>query len=125
MSAADWLSYAPQGLANAATFFALLLTLISAYLVTAYFVGKELTRSQVTLVNFVFIASSISLTFGQGVALRNAILAFHYGSLKVDEIPVFPAYLITSVPIFITTIDLIFTLGCLKFMWDVRHPKKE
>ena len=125
MEAVDWLSIAPQALSNSVAFFTGFVTIISAYLVVAYVVGKELLRGQVIMINLLFVAVAGMTSFGNVVTARNAIQAHYLGSLNVKEMTPLPEFLIYLVPVFILFLDVCIVLVSLKFMWDIRHPKPE
>ena len=106
--------------ANAATYIAMLLTLISGYLVIAYLVGAKLSGQQILLVNGLFLLSAFSIAFPAFAAYDRAsfllsLTSEAYRSPRSAGIHLGPG---TSVVIFSGAI-----LASLKFMWDVRHPK--
>ena len=123
MDAVDWLNIAPEALSNSIAFFMGFISLVSAYLVVAYVVGKELLPSQVIVINLLFSVSTILTIFGNAVTARNAIQAHYLGSLNVEEMIALPEFLIYFVPISLILIDFCIVLASLKFMWDIRHPK--
>jgi hypothetical protein len=51
MNEAELLEHATMAFGNAVTAFALIFTMFSAYLVVAYYAGKDLSSSQVAIVN--------------------------------------------------------------------------
>ena len=107
---------------NMATFMALYFSVVSAYLIVSYLVGDKLTTLQSTLISGLFGIFGILCTLGSVAFLGRAafLLQFTdetYRSPLSDVIPYTP---------FITAaILLIGVVACLKFMWDVRHPKTE
>lgn len=123
MDAVDWLNIAPQALGNSIAFFMGFVSVVSAYLVVAYVVGRELLRSQVIVINLLFVATTLLTVFGNAITARNAIQAHYLGSLQVEEMTHLPEYLIYLVPVSLVLIDLCLVLARLKFMWDIRNPK--
>ena len=106
--------------ANAATYIAMLLTLVSGYLVIAYLVGAKLSGQQMLLVNELFLLSSFWIAFPTFAAYERAsfllsLTSEAYRSPRSAGIHLAPG---ASVVIFSGAI-----LASLKFMWDVRHPK--
>ena len=106
--------------ANAATYIAMLLTLISGYLVIAYLVGTKLSGQQILLVNGLFLLSALSMAFPTFAAYERAsfllsLTSEAYRSPRSAGIHLAPG---ASAVIFSGAI-----LASLKFMWDVRHPK--
>ena len=95
---------------NATSMYAIFLTMVTAYLVTAYLVGARLGRIQVSISVFV-------VTAHVSAGTRLAMLAFPDASGDTFG----PKSWLPAVVGYIN----IFTVAmCLKFMWDVRHPKK-
>ena len=106
--------------ANAATYIAMLLTLISGYLVIAYLIGAKLSGQQILLVNGLFLLSAFWMAFPTFAAYERAsfllsLTSEAYRSPRSAGIHLAPG---ASVVIFSGAI-----LASLKFMWDVRHPK--
>ena len=58
MTGAECTKTSHAAAAHGGAIYAILLTGISAYIITAYMLGKELTRSQVTLVNAFYLFSA-------------------------------------------------------------------
>jgi hypothetical protein len=106
--------------ANAATYIAMLLTLISGYLVIAYLVGAKLSVQQILIVNGLFLLAAFWIAFPAFAAYERAsflllLTSEAYRSPRSAGIHLAP---VASVVIFSGGI-----LASLKFMWDVRHPK--
>ena len=125
MTTADWLEWGAQALGNYAQFLAIFLTLTSAYLVAAFIVGKNLTRAQLTLINTFYIAFASFNIFGQMVTLRNSLFAFKVAAKSVEGLTGVSDLIASVLPVSVAVLCTAISLGCLKFMWDVRHPKIE
>lgn len=99
--------------------FALFLTLVSGFLVVAYLVGDKLTQWQAAIVTSGFVLST---------ALFSAT-AYGYGSRalyligQTSEQYRSGVMFSSSALWFFMLIYLLGILACLKFMWDVRHPR--
>jgi hypothetical protein len=100
---------------------ALFVTIMSGYLIIAWLVGGKLTRAQVIFINVFFVFFQLALaaawsarwvTSYEYLAALNAVDPTFYELSNPVLLIVFPLMMVASVP------------GCLKFMWDVRHPKK-
>ena len=107
--------------ANAATYFAIFLTLVSGYLVVAYSVGSRLLGAQISIVNLVFIVSALTVGFATYAALSRAsfLLGFvssEYTSPLSAGINYYPVAAFGM---------LAMKLMCLVFMWQIRHPKRQ
>jgi len=101
---------------------ALLITVISAYLVVAWSVGQKLTKSQVSFVNSVFLVFSPLLIFGWARRYQIA-LRLQEQLLSID--PGTIGGISQNLIAVVSVVFFILVLGSMKFMWDVRHPKKE
>jgi len=100
---------------------ALYLTACSGYLIVAYLVGSKLTRSQnfIILSLFCFMASVMTYAFYSWTHRAFGYLEAQV-SLQTKVVD------LTPMPVLSKVLTIILALGifaCLKFMWDVRHPK--
>ena len=97
-------------------------TVTTGYLVAAYLIGAKLSRSQMVVISTLYAVTAGIMTYATfGYMSR----AFSYVEMQSELIPDLVAY---SSPIFYVLMPVIFGAGifaCLKFMWDIRHPKSE
>jgi predicted anti-sigma-YlaC factor YlaD len=97
-------------------------TILSGYLIAAWLIGEKLTRTQVIMVNILYLSSATMMIWAW-IARFSAALRFQ------NQLLVLNPQLTESVTIYIITgfssILFILILVSLKFMWDVRHPKTE
>ena len=98
------------------------ITLLSGYLLIAFFIGSKLTFFQVSFVNVVFsmMYLSSSLAIIQSMPVLNHLA--ERLNANGSEIPINAS---TANPAFSITIISLMYLGALYFMWTVRHPKTE
>lgn len=102
-----------------------LISVISAYLVVSWLVGSKLNRGQVIWINLLFVTFSLMTAFrwvtGYRIAmqLQNDLLKVNPGLADVIIQRKTPEMIAGIACIYLAAI-----LGSLKFMWDVRHPKK-
>ena len=93
---------------------------ISAYLITAYVVGKNLTKSQSIIISGGFILFAMNSVFGYyGLGLRLIEFNDELKELRPDHAPL-------ASELGVSMYALLFVIGVLvslKFMWDIRHPK--
>ena len=61
MSPAEWIEMSQQAASNAAAIYAIFLTIMSAYIVASYVVGRDLNRGQTTLINSFLLVQRISV----------------------------------------------------------------
>ena len=109
---------------NVISLLALLITIISGYLVVAYIAGAKMTRAQVTLVNFLYVLMSAFLIWAcREMALRAAV--FEDTAYAMATGPVSELYARGDVAVAIISAFSLALLASFKFMWDVRHPKPE
>jgi hypothetical protein len=101
----------------------LYVTICSGYLLVAYMAGGNLTNSQAFIVStlYCFVATVTTYAFRTWSLRSFEYLAFQKSSeLSSIELGIAPT--LGSV---LTVIMFAGVLACLKFMWDVRHPKAE
>jgi hypothetical protein len=101
----------------------LYMTVCSGYLIVAYMVGGNLTTSQAFIVStlYCFIAAVTTYAFYAWAqrALDYLVIQESSGISSIDT---------AATPIMASVLTAIMSAGvlaCLKFMWDVRHPKDE
>ena len=94
-------------------------TFLTAYLVTAYTVGKSLTVSQTWILNIFFClyqAGAINGAYTSGSRYLEFVENIRSINPERD-------YSFSTTSLYIGPAALtIVTLAALKFMWDVRHP---
>ena len=101
---------------------AVFITIVSGYLIVAWLVGQKLTGAQVTLINMVFIVFAPMMIFAWVARFRAALrLQEKLRSINSETYGVLSGELIAAVAVTL----LILVVGCVKFMWDVRHPKTQ
>jgi len=103
---------------------AVFLTVLSAYLVVAYSVGKSLTTYQVSFINFAFILMMF-IGFNAQADLLETAYAYGY---ELDSLRTGPGAMDTTaevVKIAFLMIRAVLVIGALVFMWQVRHSKTE
>ena len=102
--------------------FSMYVALMAAYLVSAYFAGQNMTRSQVVLVSILYSIAALGMTWNTYTYMSRAIpLADALGTLN-------PNLTYGAQPFarnIAAVIEVLGVLCALKFMWDVRHPKSE
>jgi hypothetical protein len=98
------------------------MTALSAYLVTAYILGAKLTRSQTILINTCFVFfSALGIFAVTGSAMRCLEFVAEVQAINPER-----GFALTSETLWlIVSILLLGIFVCLKFMWDIRHPKTE
>lgn len=101
-----------------------LLTVLTGYLLIAFFVGEKLTSLQVSFVNIVFgltylsVWESSSDYLGAADYFRQSLIAMK------SDLPLLQMNM-GAHPEFNWVIACLLTLGAYYFMWSVRHPKAE
>ena len=98
------------------------LTVVTGYLIAAYFIGRELTRFQMSVISALFVALSLSFIGAIYVGLNN-ILAI--STQYPVQINVWLNYVSKPVNVLVLVVDMLGIIMALIFMWSIRHPKKE
>jgi hypothetical protein len=97
------------------------LTMITGYLLIAYFIGTKLSTLQIAFVNLVFLLMHTNAV----VSVVMGILRESYYTQQVlkisPETPNIGSFGEGAVICVVSS--LIVTAGCLSYMWSVRHPK--
>ena len=122
MTEAELVSAAQASWANVIALIAIMLSILSAYLVVAYMAGNKMTHSQAVIVSSLFVLVSIFLLWGSFVLVQRAI---EMATLAIDMSTQRTLGPTPNVARAIVIIFGICSLASLKFMWDVRHPKTE
>ena len=104
----------------------MMVTLMTGYLLVAFFIGNKLSTFQMLFVNATYFmlyssaASTLVDTMGK---------VDHFGSFLESmgsEIPITSGFQDTfSTPFFLWLVPLLVVSGSFYFMWTVRHPKSE
>jgi hypothetical protein len=119
---AELLAVSHESWSNAISLVALFVSILSGYLIVAYMVGKNMTRSQIVILNTLFLGLSGFFVLGAlefaRISLEMEYLALEIGTQRIVEPQ---AYL----PYGLTMFYGICIIAALRFMWDVRHPKPE
>ena len=100
-----------ESAANAVTLY---LTIVSAYLLVAYFVGASLDRLQ-TIIALSFVAA-IQTNLGNMVSIGNELEEIRPDWIRFASTPLNSVLLV---------VDTCGVLVSLLFMWNIRHPKTE
>jgi hypothetical protein len=123
MSAEGMLEVAFIAWGNVNNLLVLLITLISSHLIVAYVVGAKLTRVQVVLISMLYIGMSGFVTWGAvEMSTRAAVFEATGYSMATGEV----ATLVSrgDVAAGVISAFALCIFATLKFMWDIRHPKK-
>jgi hypothetical protein len=97
------------------------LSMITGYLLIAYFIGTKLSTLQVAFVNFVFLLMHTSAVSSVVMGLLRESY-YTQQVLKISpETPNIGSF--GEGAVFTVVGSLIITAGCLSYMWSVRHPK--
>lgn len=120
MSEYELTDLAAIAMGNFLTTFTIFMSIITAYAITAFVVGARLTKVQFSVVNACFLLSSSTIGYLSilifGTFLRRARAADSMGGSDIGPVVNFTWY--------VAIIYVLLTLGCIVFMWNVRHPSK-
>ena len=96
------------------------ITVASGYLIAAYLIGRQLTSLQAAIITGLFTWFALFMTLGTVGYFSRA--KYFYESLESAP----PGVAMNSTIILVAVgFELFGIVACLKFMWDVRHPKAE
>jgi hypothetical protein len=102
--------------------FGMYVTVTVGYLVAAFVTGRKLTKTQVLIVNALFIISAMMMmvaTVGfitRGIPIADALEVIHPDRLYAMQ---------PQVRIAVVILESSGILASLKFMWDVRHSEAQ
>lgn len=100
------------------TYFAMYITLVSGYLVTAYLAGTELTRGQLRLVNSIFVLSSLYFLWST-MSMWFAGVSLYFEA--APEVWTMNLYFTVGLNALLSVAMLIGIIACLQFMHGVRR----
>ena len=120
MQDADYLALMVEYGVAAMTAMGMYITVASGYLITAYLVGRQLSALQTAIITVLFTWFALFMALGTGGYFSRSV--YFYESLLVKP----PGIAMNFWIIFVAVgFELLGIIACLKFMWDVRHPKTE
>ena len=94
-------------------------SILSAYLVVAYFAGTNLSRHQAVIITGLYLVMQLFVTWGIFTFfIATRILAETINAAGWQPPPIKPIYVVGPLLVF-------GIIAGLKFMWDVRHPKTQ
>jgi hypothetical protein len=107
---------------TALTGISLYMTIVSAYLITAFTAGSRLTRSQTFVISVGFVVGAGIFIY---VVIANALRQVYF-TARLSEIQTDATFYFSDrTTILIGSVLVMGIIASLKFMWDVRHPKAE
>jgi type III secretory pathway component EscT len=124
MTGSEWYEMSLVAFANAVEAFAMIVTLASAYLFTAYTVGANLTRTQVILVNIVFVSAMLFFAIHMAGSMGDSMQGRTAAAELVPELGTAPRQIMSYYFGLGLTVVIGVFLICIKFMWDVRHRNR-
>ena len=98
-----------------------LLALFTAYLITAYRVGAELTRLQVSIINVGFLALVAAFSFSATSEALEAVRLWDLAEGRSGE----EIHTVELIVVYTFPVGLLAMVAAYSFMWSVRHPKVE
>ncbi len=113
---------AQSAFSNALAAYAILITLISGYLVTTYLIGSDLTRLQARLLTVLFLIVASTLIWGMSAWLSWGDI---FSDMALPDGTGRSAILIPRwLPIFMAVVNSFTVIGCIIFMWNVRSGNR-
>lgn len=105
---------------NMSSVMAIYISILSGYLIVAYLVGQKLTTFQCLTATGLFVVCSLAMIIACYAFLSRAAFLLQFTD-KTYRSPA--SAFIPYTPYILSAFLFIGVLACLKFMWDVRHPK--
>ena len=103
---------------NSLSTFAVLLSVVFAYIVTAYLVGATLTRTQVRILTSMFIMVSILLVWSIVGYVNEGVWLYQLAYPENVENFFTPKSWLAPLTVIL---GVLFLAMALRFMWDIRH----
>ena len=123
MTQYESLDLAQSAFSSSIAAYALFLSIVTGYLVTAYLVGRELSRGQVWLLSALFlVVASIAIWSVSSYIFWGVV----YSSVAVLE--GFEHSAMTPkpwLPVFMAIVNVATAFACLLFMWNVRNRQQK
>jgi len=114
-----------QAASNGSAIYAIFLTIMSAYIVASYVVGRDLNRGQITLINTFYLFSALVAISLLLAATRNYVIAFNQAAVNLQELQPISDTARLAMLLVMGLGNGAFMIAGLKFMWDIRHPKMD
>ena len=109
---------------NIGTHLSIYLTIVTAYLVAAYLVGKNLTRLQVSVATFIFVVAYIFEALFLTVLFRSIVNATRAYSERFSVHSEANIYMVYGTQVVALVILIVIFISSIWFMWSVRHSKQ-
>jgi drug/metabolite transporter superfamily protein YnfA len=126
MTASDWVEMYGMAFSTGVANLAVLITLMSGYLVVAYLVGKRLTRTQILVTNALYLMSAFTIIAGGFQASLDLQIARKEMALQIPQLDLF-SYAEQSIhvwPSIIAIVNSCLVVASLIFMWQVRNSRE-
>ena len=123
MTQYETLDLAQSAFSSSIAAYALFLSIVTGYLVTAYMAGKELDRAQVLLLSGLFlVVVSIAIWSVSSYIYWGTVYSLTAGSEKIGRSIMAPK---PWLPGFMAIVNSLTAMACLLFMWRIRHEKQD
>ena len=99
-------------------------SLVFGYLIVAYVIGGQLTRTQVSILSALYLAA-VAYNRISGYAIYNGLIFAFEGMEELTGAAARPITATENSLALVTVFIVLSILGSLYFMWTVRHPREE
>ena len=121
MTQYESLDLAQSAFGSSIAAYALFLSIVTGYLVTAYLVGRELDRGQIWLLSGLFlVVASIAIWSVSSYIYWGTVYSLNAGPEDLGHSVMTPK---TWLPTFMGVVNVATVVACLLFMWNVRRKK--
>ena len=122
MSQYELLDLSQSALSNSTASYAIFLSIVSAYLITAYMVGADLTRGQVRLLTILFLFVTALVMWAQSAFVY---WADHWSTMARGESVAQTVFSTQPLlPFALAAVNALTIVACLFFMWNIRRRNK-
>ena len=122
MTPYEALDLAQSTFSNSLAAYAVFLSVVTGYLVTAYLVGSELSGAQVRLLTLLFLIIVLILIWSMSAY---AYWGGEFSNMArpegVERSAMAPQ---PWLPEFLAVVNSFTVAACIVFMWNIRHPKR-
>ena len=124
MTGSDWVEMYEMASSTSIASLALLISIMSGYLLVAYLVGERLTLFQVCVINTLYVMFAVTIVAGIFQSNWDIQFARNQMVLQIPEVAIYRDSDDSNWPMITTLINSSLIIASLIFMWQVRHPGK-
>jgi hypothetical protein len=121
MSEYELADLAGGNMGNFLTSFTVFISIVTAYVITAFAAGHRLSGIQVSVVNTCFLLACSAM----GLLSLLIFQVFLRRAQELSSMSGAEAVPLVDFTWLVAALYIVLTLGCIIFMWNVRHPRPD